>query len=121
MRACWQKLPKIVCWCIWLERNQRIFQNKSQPAWQVSAKIKALLGEVVRNTKIPPNKAELTEKEKIWMQSLKIQENNSIAINKLENWEIRLDKFQLENWLRERKIYKLFFDGASKGNPGKAG
>ena len=32
-----------------------------------------------------------------------------------------MDKSQFENWLRERKIFKLFFDGASKGNPGKAG
>ena len=39
----------------------------------------------------------------------------------LEDWEIRMDKSQFENWLRERKIFRLFFDGASKGNPGKAG
>ena len=32
-----------------------------------------------------------------------------------------MDNTQFENWLRERKIFKLFFDGASKGNPGKAG
>ena len=32
-----------------------------------------------------------------------------------------MDKSQFENWLREWKIFKLFFDGASKGNPGKAG
>ena len=32
-----------------------------------------------------------------------------------------MDKSQFENWLRERKIFKLFFDGASKGNPGRAG
>ena len=32
-----------------------------------------------------------------------------------------MDKSQFENWLRERKIFKLFFDGASKGNLGRAG
>ena len=32
-----------------------------------------------------------------------------------------MDKLQFENWLRERKIFQLFFDGASKGNPGRAG
>ena len=32
-----------------------------------------------------------------------------------------MDKSQFENWLRERKIFKLFFDGASKGNLGEAG
>ena len=32
-----------------------------------------------------------------------------------------MDNSQFENWLKERKIFKLFFDGASKGNPGRAG
>ena len=39
----------------------------------------------------------------------------------MENWEIRFDKSQFENWLKERKIFKLFFDGASKGNPRMVG
>ena len=68
--TCWLKLPKLVCWCIWIERNQRVFQNKSQPAWKVVAKINALLGEVVSITKVPNNKEELTVKEKKWMQKL---------------------------------------------------
>ena len=85
LRACWSKLPKIVCWCIWLERNQRIFQNRSQPAWRVTAKINALLGEVVRCTVNPNNKAKLTKKEKKWMQRFNIQENNSTVI---KNWRI---------------------------------
>ena len=46
---------------------------------------------------------------------------NNAAAKKLEEWDIRMDKSQFENWLRERKIFKLFFYGASKGNPGKAG
>ena len=32
-----------------------------------------------------------------------------------------MDKKQFENWLRERKLFKLFFDGASKGNPRRVG
>ena len=31
-----------------------------------------------------------------------------------------MDKVQFKNWLKERKIFKLFFDGASKRNPGRA-
>ena len=46
LRACWMKLPKLICWCIWIERNHRVFQNKSQPAWKTAVKINALLGEV---------------------------------------------------------------------------
>ena len=53
------------------------------------------------------------------MQKLNVQARNSINVKKLEDWEVRMDKSQFENWLRERKIFNLFFDGASKGNPGK--
>ena len=46
---------------------------------------------------------------------------NSMNAKNSEDWEIRMDKSQFKNWLRERKIFKLFFDGASKGNPGRVG
>ena len=55
------------------------------------------------------------------MHSLDIKTVNNMAANKVEDWEIRLDNSQFENWLKERKIFKLFFDGVSKGNPGRAG
>ena len=90
--ACWLKLPKMVCWCIWIERNQRVFQNKSQPAWKVVANINTLLGEVVSIAKIPNNKEELTVGEKKWMQKLNVLAENSINIKKLEDWEIQMDK-----------------------------
>ena len=35
----------------------------------------------------------------------------------MEIWEIRLDKVQFGRWMKERRIAKLFFHGASKGNP----
>ena len=54
------------------------------------------------------------------MQSLNIMAVNNAAAIKLEEWDLRMDSDQFENWLRERNIFKLFFDGASKGNPGKA-
>ena len=44
-----------------------------------------------------------------------------MAKRSLEVWEIRLDQSQFENWMKERKIFKLFFDGASKGNSGMVG
>ena len=63
----------------------------------------------------------MTDKEKNWMQSLNIMAINNMAAKKLDEWELKMDKSQFENWLRERKNFKLFFDGASKGNPGWAG
>ena len=77
--------------------------------------------EVVSISKIPDNKDNLTDKERSWLQNLKIKAVNTMVDIKLKDWEIRMDKSQFENWLRERKIFKLFFDMASKGNLGRAG
>ena len=76
--------------------------------------------EVISISKIPSNKGTLTDKEKEWMRSLKPLAVNIVDAKKLEDWDIRMDNSQFGNWLKERKFFKLFFDGASKGNPGKA-
>ena len=64
VKACWMKIPQIICWIVWKERNQRIFQGKTQPVWKLAAKAMVLLGEVVSISKIPNNKETLTENEK---------------------------------------------------------
>ena len=89
--------------------------------WKTTTKIQALLAEVISISKIPSNKGIMTDKEKEWMRSLNPLAVNIVDAKKLEDWEIRMDNSQFENWLKERKIFKLFFDGASKGNPGNAG
>ena len=86
------KLPKIICWCLWNEINHRIFQDKNQPAWKTAIKINALFKEVVSISKIPDNKDNLTDKERSWLQNLKIKAVNTMADIKLKDWEIRLDK-----------------------------
>ena len=78
------KLPKIICWCIWNERNDRIFQDKIKPTWKIVFKVNALFGEVVSISKIPNNKENLTDKEKNWMQSLNIMAINNMAAKKLD-------------------------------------
>ena len=77
--------------------------------------------DVISISKIPSNKGSLTDKEKEWMRSLKPLAIKIVDSKKLEEWEIRMDNSQFGNWLKERKNFKLFFDGASKGNPGKVG
>ena len=79
------KLSKIICWCIWNERNHRIFQDKIQPAWKIAAKAIALLGEVVSISKIPNNKENLINNEKDWMQSLNIMAANTMDGKKSED------------------------------------
>ena len=84
--------------------------------------MQALMGEVLKINQIAKNKSKLTANEVNWMQSFN---SSSIDIDpipkKLDIWEIRLDKSQFGNWMKERKMFKLFFDGASKRNPGMAG
>ena len=79
------------------------------------------MGEIVSVLKIPHNKAKLTDKESNWIQIFNLSTKICLATKQLENWEIRIGKSQFENWLKERKIFKLFFDGVSKRNPGRAG
>ena len=86
------KLPKIICWCLWNERNHRIFQDKNQLAWKTAIKINALFGEVVSISKIPNHKENLSDKEKNWMQSLNIMAVNDMAAKKLDEWDVRMDK-----------------------------
>ena len=115
------KIPKVIYWCICSESNQRIFQDKAHPAWEIAIKVNSLMGEIVSVLKIPKNKAKLTDKERNRFQSFNLFAGSSLATKQLENWEIRIDKSQFENWLKERKIFKLFFDGVSKGNLGRVG
>ena len=46
IKECWMKLPKLVYWHLWIERNHRIFQNKDQPPGKIVTKTQALMGEV---------------------------------------------------------------------------
>ena len=79
------------------------------------------MGEVLKINQIAKNKIKINANEINWMHSFNFSANDIEASpKKLEIWEIRLDKSQFGNWMKERKMFKLFFDGASKGNPGKA-
>ena len=39
----------------------------------------------------------------------------------LADWEIRMEEAEFLNWRLSRQVHSLFFDGASKGNPGPSG
>ena len=115
-------LPRIVCWHLWLERNKRIFQNKEQSPEKIVSKMQALMGEIIKTNQVARNKTKLSPNEMEWMHSFNVSAiDTDLTLKKLEIWEIRLDKSQFGNWLKERKMFKLFFNGASKRNPGMVG
>lgn len=39
----WRIIPAAVCWAIWLERNNRVFEGYSEPAWQVYRRVKSYI------------------------------------------------------------------------------
>ena len=40
-------VPKIFCWKVWLERNNKIFKEKAGTPAQFATKVKALIEELV--------------------------------------------------------------------------
>jgi ribonuclease HI len=89
----------------------------------VVANIQALFGESAQYLCQSNYSGKLDELEVLWLDQFKIRSANGVtAISpSTEDWEIRKEKQEFDNWKLERKAYILSFDGASKGNPGLAG
>jgi ribonuclease HI len=119
----WSTLPKFILWKIWLERNNRLFREITCSSAQVASKIKSLFGESAPYFSKVKNSRGLEAEEEQWIKSfnLKEQPEKTSIETKHENWEIRLKEEEFGEWKRQRKKHLLFFDGASKGNPGATG
>jgi hypothetical protein len=112
----------MIVWKLWLEHNACIFRDSSASTAQVVGKTQVLLGECLESLSFPTNKSQLLPEEAEWLkpfQHAKVLVPSQAPL--LKDSEIRLDPPQFDKWRRDRKIYSLFFDGASKGNPGAAG
>jgi hypothetical protein len=89
----------------------------------VSAKAKAMMGDFLSSINLPANKDKLTPIEEEWLSSLipsALKVSTAPQPSTFE-WEIRLDPSTFTNWRKSLQRHSLFFDGASKGNPGEAG
>ena len=69
------------------------------------------------------NSTNLSPEEERWLRELNLNQQTTEAINPPQklNWEIRLDEQEFIKWRSALDEWCLFFDGASKGNPGQAG
>jgi ribonuclease HI len=88
----------------------------------VSAKSKAMMGEFLSSINLPTNKDKLTPIKEEWFSSLipsALKVSNAPQPSTYE-WEIRLDSSNFTNWHKSLQRHSIFFDGASKGNPGEA-
>ena len=64
----------------------------------------------------------LSQQDIAWGASLDLQFQPAVRnVPPLKDWQIRKSETDLQDWLNSHSRHSLFFDGAAKGNPGKAG
>ena len=102
-----------------MARNDLIFNSKISKPEIVPLKAKAFLSEVVGNPQIQEIKLEAENKWSVSMKEYKVQLGSSKPFIK-EIWQIRLLEKELSEWWQLKNKVSIFFDGVSKGNPGKA-
>ena len=89
IRAAWLTLPKIICWQIWLERNQRIFRDKKNDFKIVLVKIKSQLKDSLGDQL---DGADLSEHDSKWIAMLDL--NFKVIVRpptSLKDWQIRVN------------------------------
>ena len=123
LKTSWMWIPKLICWKLWLERNNRIFRGESCTSTRVISKIKAMLGEALEANTSSRNEMSLDQAEELWLKELvpNLKGRSIPPAIVHANWEIRLEELEFLKWRSALDEHFLFFDGASKGNPGVAG
>eukprot|EP00253_Pinus_taeda_P015908 PITA_15908 len=123
LKTCWMWIPKFTCWKLWLERNNIIFREEKSNTVRVISKIKALLGEALEANVSSRNDLSLSKDEEQRLKELipNLIERPILPASGHANWEIRLEESEFIKWRSALDDHCLFFDGASKGNPGIAG
>lgn len=118
----WIAIPKFVYWQIWLARNDQIFNGHHLPPLQVAAKAKAFLLEAAQQQFHKEDPLLLPE-ERRWLHPLEPAPRKSPLTPQTTNpeWRRRDSEDAFSIWWRSKKLTTIFFDGASKGNPGTAG
>ncbi|XP_057815151.2 uncharacterized protein LOC131028820 [Cryptomeria japonica] len=119
----WIVAPSIVVWSIWLERNSRNFKHKSASLEEVLDKIQSSISEVVFSY-IHKNLDHMRsfshwDNWVTWKwSSLHPMPSHGALTAGLSS----LVKRRMTKWSPPPQFaFKLNFDGASKGNPGKSG
>lgn len=113
-----------------LPETKKKIQDKSTNIRTTCIKAKTLTLETISNNttgKIDATQYSVEERDIISyildMQHKVLEGNRREVQNKevMRSWKIRLKEQGFANWIQESNCYSLFFDGASKSNPGIAG
>jgi len=124
-KSFWKKIstaiPKFVCWQIWLARNDQIFNGNRNTPLKVAAKAKALLLEAAQQ-QYHKEDPQLLPEERRWLCPLEPSPCKIHLVPQTANpkWRIRETEERFTKWWKSKNLTTIFFDGASKGNPGNA-
>lgn len=94
---------------------------------RVIAKTIANISEVVSaNFIVLPDQESWTQEERDWYSNFKVNHalnppTQNKANQKQAKWKLRGTKDEVRQWINKQDLPLLFFDGASKNNPGAAG
>jgi len=117
----WIATPKYVCWKIWLARNEIIFNKTELPATKATEQEKKLLLETLNHSTVKEDNS-LRSEERAWLEDYTGKARcsaNKRPIHK-ERWQICEPEDNFHKWWKSQDKCTIFFDGASKGNPGMA-
>ena len=116
----WLELPKYICSKIWLSRNRAIFRNTFPTPIQVVGQPKGLLLETLKASGKNLD-ATITKNEIKWIGDPPLIDNTKLLRfpKNHQRWKIRISIIDFEKWRKSQNKNCLFFDGASRSNPGE--
>ena len=115
----WAALPGFLLWNVWKERNRRIFDHIHKSCEALWGMIRRLMIESLKLSSWGDQDLKAPAAEMIILDNWGI---NSIPVSIKPNRTPRPDHASPDSWSPPREgFFKLNFDGASKGNPGRAG
>jgi hypothetical protein len=118
----WISIPKYVCLKLWLARNDQIFNNTTWTPNMVATKAKGLLLETLSSQNHKTD-ISLQQEEKNWLGTsvLTLRTHSTEKPHFETKWRLRDNHDTFQSWWQKQGIISVFFDGASKANPGTAG
>ena len=115
----WCTFPAFLVWCVWKERNRRVFELKNKSIHDLWARICSLMKESLKLQAWTNQDLNAPPPERIILQNWGI---TSVPTSIQPHRSGMLETPSPEVWSPPfNGFIKLNFDGASKGNPGQAG
>lgn len=123
----WKCLPSTLCWHLWLARNKCIFKGEKPNIGTILAKTWGQILEMISANGVPSlDQNSLQQEENDWYKKALIEDSARNQLpkkvgRKIRDWKLCGNNKEMEEWIKNQRNHILFFDGASKNNPGRAG